>query len=211
MYVLQYTTIDAIANMLPHLLFEGAAQLVDEAYDSYGKQLIPLSLILDVAWQEESEITRILGQIYELPLRLVVDSTKAVLAKVANHLIAAELKRRLMEQNPVPNLGSTVGSGSSSNEAIAKNLLLTYTVGHNIIVPGLGALPQGFEPMQPVFLEGEIPRTVTPDTIVNRRISFGNFTGAPTQVKAANYLVDTSIPGQEPILTNFNNNFDIYG
>ena len=209
-YQLIYTTIDAIANMLPHLLFEGSVQILDEARDSYGKIVVPLSLVLDIAWQEESEITRILGQIYVTPLQLTVDATRAVLAKLANHLIAAEIKRRLMEQNPVPDLGANTASGSSSNEAIAKNLLLTYTVGHNIIVPGLGAPPQGLEPMQPVFLEGETARTKTPDTVVERRISFGSFANAPTQPKAVNYLVDTSIPGQEPIITT-TPYFDIYG
>jgi hypothetical protein len=208
MYELKYTTLGAIANMFPSLFFEGSIGPADEAFDSYGKQVIPTALVLDVAWQEESEITRIFGQIYELPLRLIIDETKAVLSKISNHQITAELKRRLMEQDPVPSIGSTAGAGSSSNEAIAKNLLLTYTVGHNIIVPGMGPPPQGYGPMQPIFLDGEVPRTVVPDTVVERRMSFGHFTNAPPIVTTTNWLNPVVIAGQElPIAPQ---GFDVY-
>lgn len=209
MYELKYTTIEAIANMFPRLFFEGLTGPRDEAFDSYGKQVIPMSLVMDIAWQEESEITRVFGQIYELPLRLIIDETKAVLAKIANHQIAAEIKRRLMEQDPVPSIGATAGAGSSSNEAIAKNLLLTYTVGHNIVVPGMGPPPQGYEPMQPIFLDGETPRTKVPDTVVERRMSFGHFTNAPTIPTAVNYLNPVVVPGQEAILIS-QQGFDVY-
>jgi hypothetical protein len=203
-YQLQYTTLDAIANMIPHLFLEGSSQATDEAFDSYGKKVVSLSLVLDVAWQEEAEITRIFSHLYEMPLKLTVDSTKATVAKIANHKIAAELKRRLLEQDPAPNLGSTPGTGSGSNDAIANNLLLTYTVGHNIIIPGLGSPPQGLEPMQPLFLEGEVPRTRPFDTVNNRRIVFGNYSS-----NSSSPLTERSAAGQEPSLRS-QEPFDIY-
>lgn len=203
-YQFKYTTIEQIANMLPHLFLEGAPQFNDEAYDHYGKKAVRRSLIDDVAWQEEAEITRIFGQLYELPLKLTVDSTKAVLAKIANNKIAAELKRRLLEQDPTPNFGSTQGSGSGSNDSIANNLLLTYTIGHNIVIPGVAA-PQGFEPMQPVFLEGETPRSRNSfDTITNRTMVFSDFRKQTTpRLGESNYVV-----GQEKPLGR--DSFDIY-
>lgn len=204
MYQFKYTTIEQIANMLPHLFLEGAPQFNDEAYDHYGKKVVRRSLIDDVAWQEEAEVTRIFGQIYELPLKLTVDSTKAVLAKITNNKIAAELKRRLLEQDPAPNLGSTPGAGSGSNDSIANNLLLMYTVGHNIVIPGLPA-PQGMEPMQPVFLEGEKPRSRNSfDTVNNRTMVFGNFKNQTTsKLGESNYAI-----GQEKPLGR--DAFDIY-
>lgn len=203
-YQLKYTTLDAIANMIPHLFIEGTAFAGDEAFDSYGKKAVPINLVLDVAWQEEAEITRILAHLYEMPLRLTVDSTKATIAKIANHKIAAELKRRLFEQEPIPNLGSTPGTGSGSNDAIANNLLLTYTVGHNIVIPGLGSPPQGMEPMQPIFLEGEIPRTRPFDTLNNRQFTFGNYSSSPN-----NLTQSSRVLGHEPALDK-NRTFDIY-
>ena len=204
-YQFKYTTIQQIANMLPHLYLEGVTQFNgDEAYDHYGKKVVSRALIDDVAWMEEAEITRIFGQIYELPLKLVVDSTKAVLAKITNNKIAAELKRRLLEQDPVPSLGSTPGAGSGSNDTIANNLLLMYTIGHNIVVPGVVA-PQGFEPMQPVFLEGEVPRSRTLDTINNRAMVFGNFKKQSTPRLGESGAAH----GQEKPLTHAEE-FDIY-
>ncbi len=205
-YQFKYTTIQQIANMIPHLFLEGATQFNgDEAYDHYGKKVVSRALIDDVAWQEEAEITRIFGQIYELPLKLVVDSTKATIAKIANNKIAAELKRRLLEQDPAPNLGSTSGVGSGSNDTIANNLILMYTVGHNIVIPGAPS-PQGLEPMQPVFLEGEVPRSRSFDTVNNRVMVFGNFNNQSTpKLGGSSYGT-----GQEPPLTRVTE-FDIYG
>jgi hypothetical protein len=205
-YPLKYTTLDAIANMLPQLFIEGVPQSGDEAYDSYGRKAVKLSLVLDVAWQEEAEITRIFSHLYEMPLKLVVDETKAIIAKIANHKIAAELKRRLFEQEPVPNLGATPGTGSGSNDAIANNLLQSYTIGHSIIIPGLGAPPQGFEPMQPIYLEGEVARSRPMDTINNRRITFGNYaSGSGSSLSGG----DNRAVGQESVL-NTKQPFDIY-
>jgi hypothetical protein len=140
-----------------------------------------------------------------MPLKLTVDSTKATVAEIDNHLIAAELKRRLLEQDPTPNLGSTPGTGSASNDAIANNLLLSYTVGHNIIIPGLGSPPQGMEPMQPIFLEGEVPRTRPFDTVNNKRIVFGNYSST-----SSSPLTERRITDQEPSLHS-QEPFDIYG
>lgn len=203
-YELKYTTLDAIANMIPHLHIEGTSSAKDEAYDSYGRKAVSVSLVLDVAWQREAMITRIFSQIYEMPLRLTVDSTKATVAEIANHLIAAELKRRLFEQDPIPNMGSTPGTGSGSNDAIANNLLLTYTVGHNIVIPGLGSPPQGMEPMQPVFLDGEIQRTRPLDTVNNRQFTFGNYSNSPNNLAQSSRALS-----QEPVLDR-DNSFDIY-
>jgi hypothetical protein len=204
-YQFKYTTIEQIANMLPHLHLEGAAQFNgDEAHDYYGKKIVSRALIDDVAWMEEAEITRILGQIYELPLKLVVDSTKAIVAKIDNNRIAAEIKRRLLEQDPVPSLGSTPGAGSSSNDSIANNLLLMLTVGHNVFIPGLQA-PQGFEPMQPVFLEGEVPRSRSLDTVNNKGMIFGNFRNQLTSRLGES----NGVRGQESLLRRVED-FDIY-
>lgn len=203
-YQLLYTTLEKIANMLPNLHLEGGPQFNDEAFAHYAKKVVKRSLIDDVAWQEEAEITRIFGQIYELPLKLTVDSTKAALSKIANNKIAAELKRRLLELDPTPNIGSTPGAGSGSNDSIANNLLLMYTVGHNIVIPGLPA-PQGMEPMQPVFLEGEVPRSRNNlDTVNNRVMVFGNFKNQTTS-----RLGEPSARGQENRLHRVDE-FDIY-
>jgi hypothetical protein len=204
-YQFKYTTIEQIANMLPHLYLEGVAQFNgDEAHDYYGKKIVSRALIDDVAWMEEAEITRILGQIYELPLKLIVDSTKAVLAKIANNKIVAELKRRLLEQEPAPSLGSAPGTGSGSNDTIANNLLLMLTVGHNIVIPGLQT-PQGFEPMQSVFLEGEVPRSRSLDTVNNKGMIFGNFKNQLTSRLGES----NGVRGQEPLLRRVED-FDIY-
>lgn len=204
-YQFKYTTIEQIANMLPNLFLEGGPQFNDEAFDHYGKKVVRRSLIDDVAWQEEAEITRIFGQIYELPLKLTVDSTKAALAKITNNKIAAELKRRLLELDPTPNMGSAQGAGSGSNDSIANNLLLMYTVGHNIVIPGLQS-PQGMEPMQPVFLEGEVPRSRNSlDTVNNRIMVFGNFKNQTTA-----RLGEFSSAREQERRLNYAKDFDIY-
>lgn len=161
--------------MVPHLKIEGTEFAQDESYDHYAKRLVPKGLVLEIAWQEEAQITRVFAHIYEVPLKLISDSTKAILWKIATNKITAELKRRIDEIESAPSTGEMQGSGSQTNDAIANNLLLVYTAGHNIIIPGLPGLPPSMDAYQPVVLEGETLKTKNLDTISQREMRFGSF------------------------------------
>lgn len=135
---------------------------------SVSGQTVDNALIEQLAEEREAYIDLILGQIYELPLKLENSITIAIMADISESLIISELLK-VHFQGTSPIIPSADVSGATQDtRKHAEYLLTALTAGHNLYIPVSPPAQNnnpGLTQMQPLVLPGEKIKIRQPDTV----------------------------------------------
>lgn len=173
---LKYTTVENIARrLIGRLEFTDSIATPNPWGSNLGSQKVNPELVEQLAGQKEAYVNSILGTIYELPLRLVSDITKGILADIIESFVVADLMKIHYLGSPTAGVSADVAGAATSDRQHAEFLLQVYCTGHGIQFPGMSAMGSspGMTPPQPVMLPEERLRASVADSITRNDTRVG--------------------------------------
>lgn len=165
---IKYTTVEAIAlRLVGRLELPETSDPQNLFSNTLGSQRVSPKLIEQLAKQKEAYVDSILSVIYEMPLRLISDITKGVLADIIESFVVADLMKIHYLGSQTVGLSQDVAGAAVGDRQHAEFLLQVYATGHGIQFPGMSAMGSspGMIPAQPVLLPGEKLRATPQDSI----------------------------------------------
>ena len=168
---MKYTTFEAINRRLRGRLDVVESQGVSSPWGAtLGRIQTDPNLVEQFGIQVESYMNSILRKVYRIPLQLVSEETRAILADITESLVISRLIATYFIGSPIPQNAADVGSLATNERQHGEELLKLYTAGHSIAY--LGNPSAGYQ-SEPVFLDGEIPNTSQQDSITRNYTFIG--------------------------------------
>lgn len=173
---MRYTNFEAIARRLEGRLDVVESQGVSNPWaKTLGKIQANPELVEQFGTQVEAYINSIFRKVYEMPLKLTSDETKAIMADITESLVVSRLMATYFRGQPMPQVGSDVSGLASDDRRHAEELIQLYTAGTNIAYPGSfkQANIPGAIHLEPVWLDGESPNMSPQDSITKNYVVLG--------------------------------------